>query len=397
MRIMQIANFVSPTSGGIRTALGHWAQQYGDRGHDIAAVIPDHGTPWVWDTPADVTLARSRQAPGAPGYRLVTARAEVADAVTRFAPDVLEISDRTTLRWLARWARSRGIASVLVSHESVTDVARTYGVPRPVAATLASGIHRGGALPFDAVVAPSRFAARELRLAGVRARVVPLGVDRATFHPAPLDVKADADAGAGQPTGASPLRLLHVGRLSQEKYPFLSVKTLIELVLWGVDAELVVVGDGPHRERVQRAAAGFPVTFLGHLDAEEVGEHMRASDVVLAPAPAETFGLAALEALACGTPVVCGTTGALPEVVGDGGRVVPASPTAFANAVLALTRDPAVAARVRARARDRAARLTWEASAGAMLEVHRDAVETCRARTPRVARVARAGRALGAA
>lgn len=388
MRIMQIANFVSPTSGGIRTALGHWAQQYADHGHEVAALIPDHGTPWVWDTAADVTLARSRRAPGAPGYRLVTARAEVADAVARFAPDVLEISDRTTLRWLARWARSRGIAAVLVSHESVTDVARTYGVPRPVAATLASGIHRGGALPFDAVVAPSRFAARELRLAGVRTRVVPLGVDRATFH---------ADTGRPAEAPDAPLRLLHVGRLSQEKYPFLSVKTLIELVLWGVDAELVVVGDGPHRDRVQRAAAGFPVTFLGHRDAPEVGDLMRASDVVLAPAPAETFGLAALEALACGTPVVCGTTGALPEVVGDGGRVVPAGPTAFANAVLALTRDPAVAARVRARARARAARLTWEASAAAMLDVHAGAVETCRSRAPRTALVARATRAVRAA
>jgi alpha-1,6-mannosyltransferase len=140
---------------------------------------------------------------------------------------------------------------------------------------------------------------------------------------------------------------------------------------------------------VQLAAAGFPVTFLGHRSAAEVADRMRVCDVVLAPAPAETFGLAALEALACGTPVVCGTTGALPEVVGDGGRVVPADATAFANAVLALTRDPDVALRARHGATARAARFTWETSAAAMLRVHREAIDACRSRTSRRAGVDR--------
>ncbi|PWD50300.1 glycosyl transferase [Serinibacter arcticus] len=365
MRILQLANFVSPTSGGIKTALGQWARRYRAEGHTVGAIVPATGDDWAWDTPAQVRAVGSWPLPGSAGYRLMTGRAEIAEAIAAFRPDVLEISDRTTLRWVPRWARARGIACVMVAHENVTDVARTWGVPRAVASAVANGLNAASAAGLDAVVTPSAYAASEFRRIGVPAHVVPLGVDRGVFRP-----RSEIERGDGAPARRSggPLHLVHVGRLSQEKYPFLSVKTLVELVLRDVDAELTIVGDGPHRERVARAAAGFPVELVGHRRPDEVAAILRDADVVLAPAPAETFGLAALEAMACGVPVVCGDTGALAEVVGDGGRAVPAHATSFANAVVQLA--GAERAPVRERALARAEGLTWEASAHAMLRVH---------------------------
>lgn len=361
MRILQLASFVSPTSGGIKTALSQWARRYRAQGHTVGAIVPATGDDWAWDTPAQVRAVGSWPLPGSAGYRLMTGRAEVAEAIAAFRPDVLEISDRTTLRWVPWWARARGIACVMVAHENVTDVARTWGVPRTVASAVANGLNAASAAGLDAVVTPSAYAASEFRRIGVAAHVVPLGVDRGVFRP-----RSEGSRPGAAPGGT--LHLVHVGRLSQEKYPFLSVKTLIELVLWGIDAELTIVGDGPHRERVARAAAGFPVELVGHRRPDEVAAILRDADVVLAPAPAETFGLAALEAMACGVPVVCGDTGALAEVVGDGGRAVPAHATSFANAVLSLA--GAERERARAAALARAEGLTWEASAHAMLGVH---------------------------
>ena len=90
-------------------------------------------------------------------------------------------------------------------------------------------------------------------------------------------------------------------------------------------ARLVVAGDGPLRGRLERRAAreGLPVTFAGFLpDRADLAALLASADVAIAPGPAETFGLAGLEALACGTPVVVSAESALPEVVGEAGASV---------------------------------------------------------------------------
>lgn len=110
--------------------------------------------------------------------------------------------------------------------------------------------------------------------------------------------------------------------------------------------------------------------FLGHRPRAQVAETLANADVALAPAPAETFGLGALEAMACGTPVVCSDTGALPEVVGIGGSQRDADPRQFAAAARALAADPVA----RERARRRAVAQGWHASACAMLATHAEAI-----------------------
>jgi alpha-1,6-mannosyltransferase len=103
---------------------------------------------------------------------------------------------------------------------------------------------------------------------------------------------------------------------------------------------------------------------------------MGRADVAIAPGPLETFGLAALEVLACGVPTVCTDEGALQEVVGDGGCVAPSTPAAFADGVEALLARP----HAHARARAQAERFSWSASADRMLAVHESARRTAQSR-----------------
>jgi N-acetyl-alpha-D-glucosaminyl L-malate synthase BshA len=82
------------------------------------------------------------------------------------------------------------------------------------------------------------------------------------------------------------------------------------------EARLVLVGDGPTRPAVEELARDLPVTFTG--EQHDVVPHLQRADVFLFPSELESFGLAALEALACGVPVIATRTGGLPELVEDG-------------------------------------------------------------------------------
>ena len=119
------------------------------------------------------------------------------------------------------------------------------------------------------------------------------------------------------------------------------------------------------------------MTFLGHVaDRSELAALLASADVVLAPGPVETFGLAALEALACGTPVVASARSALPALIGPAGAVA-TTPAQYAGAVQRLLAAPAAARRARARAR--AELHPWSAAVSAFLSAHDAAAPTaCR-------------------
>jgi len=112
------------------------------------------------------------------------------------------------------------------------------------------------------------------------------------------------------------------------------------------------------------------VELVGHLaDRSSVASLLGAADVVLAPGPVETFGLAALEALACGTPIVAASTSAVAELVeGDAGRSAAPEPHALAAAVTALLAVPAAQRRQAARAR--AESFPWSRTTDTMLALH---------------------------
>ncbi|MFI7550312.1 glycosyltransferase [Micromonospora sediminimaris] len=365
MRIVRLASFVTGTSGGLRTALQHLGEGYRTAGHEPVLVVPgrrddDQRHPWG----RVITLA-GPPLPHSGGYRLLTARRRLARLLTTLAPDRLEVSDRSTLRWTGDWARANGVPSVMVSHESLSGLLGAWGVPATLGRRLADRLNADTARRYDRIVCTTRWAAEEFARIGVpHVDLVPLGVDLDTFLPGRADPAVRARyADPGE------VLLVHCARLSVEKRPELAVDAVAQLRRSGVPAVLVMVGDGPRRTALQRRAAGLPVTFTGFLpDRRALAAVLASADVVLAPGPVETFGLAGLEALACGTPVVVNAASALPEVIGSGGLAADGTPAAIAGAVRRLLSRPEAGRR--AAARDRAEQFGWPAAVAGLLRAH---------------------------
>ncbi|WP_163015907.1 glycosyltransferase, partial [Streptomyces sp. Tu 4128] len=105
LRIVRLANFVAPASGGLRTALRELGRGYRAAGHDPVLVVPgEHADDRETEQGRVITLP-GPLLPGTGGYRVLTDRRRVSALLADLAPDRLEVSDRTTLRWTGRWAR----------------------------------------------------------------------------------------------------------------------------------------------------------------------------------------------------------------------------------------------------------------------------------------------------
>ncbi|MFE5587037.1 glycosyltransferase [Kitasatospora sp. NPDC056531] len=369
LTIVRLANFVTPVSGGLRTALRHLGTGYRAAGHRPVLIVPGERRTAEETGQGLVVTLPGPVLPASGGYRLLADRRAVAAELTRLSPDRLEVSDRTTLRWTGAWARRHGVRSVMVSHESATGVLRTWGVPGPLASAAADRLNAATARAYDSVLCTTDWAAAEFRRIGVPNLVrAPLGVDLDAMRPLPPAERAAERARYAAPDDAL---LVLCSRLSAEKRPERAVEALARLRARGLPAVLVVAGTGPLRERLAARAARLrlPVRFLGHLNRREaLARLLGCADAVLAPGPVETFGLAAMEALACGTPVAVSRSSALPGLIGLAGVAAVDTGAGFACAVHELLRRPEEARRAAARAQ--AERYGWPTAVAAFLAAH---------------------------
>ncbi|MEU6552762.1 glycosyltransferase [Streptomyces sp. NPDC046915] len=374
LRIVRLANFVAPASGGLRTALRELGRGFRAAGHEPVLVVPgERHTDRETEQGRVITLP-GPMLPGTGGYRVLTDKRRVAALLEELAPDRLEVSDRTTLRWTGRWARRARVPAVMVSHETADGVLRTWGLPENLSRRAADALNLRTAHVYSRVVCTTEFAEREFVRIGARNVVrAPLGVDLMERHPSLRDTGL-----RGRHARVDEALLVMCSRLSVEKRPGTALDALDALLRRGRRAVLVVAGDGPLRGRLEQRARerGLPVTFLGHVsDRCLLGALQASADVCLAPGPAETFGLAALEAMACGTPVVASASSALPEVIGSAGATAADRGEAFADAVEMLLARSEPERREAARAR--AECFGWGAAVEAFLTAH-DATVLCR-------------------
>ncbi|MFF8833091.1 glycosyltransferase [Streptomyces sp. NPDC015131] len=365
LRIVRLANFVTPSSGGLRTALDELGRGYAAAGHEPVLIVPGDAADDRVTPQGRVITLPGRVLPGTGGYRVLADRDRLRRLLEELCPDRLEVSDRTTLRWTGEWARRARVPAVMVSHETADGVLRTWGMPGRAAARAADRLNRRSAWAYSRIVCTTEWAEREFLRVGARNVVrAPLGVDLRRCRPGR---RSDALRARYAPDGG--VLLLLCSRLSVEKRPATAVDALARLRALGVPATLLVAGDGPLRSGLERRARGSAVRFLGHVaDRGELAALQASADVCLAPGPAETFGLSALEALACGTPVVASAASALPEVVGGAGVAALDTPGAFADAVVHLLARPE--GRRRAEARARAELFGWDLAVAAFLAAH---------------------------
>ena len=195
----------------------------------------------------------------------------------------------------------------------------------------------------DRVTAVSEFLRKETYRTfgcdGCEVLVIPNFVNPEEYYPAPDPATRCKLAPADHRV------LVHVSNFRPVKR-LLDVVRIFAGVRKELKAKLILVGDGPDSDAAQREAANLgvkrDVRFFGRVD--DVADLLRGADLFLLPSETESFGLAALEAMACGVPVVASDAGGIPEVVVDGqtGFLAPVGDVAMmTQRALEALRDPA--------------------------------------------------------
>lgn len=205
------------------------------------------------------------------------------------------------------------------------------------------------------------------------ARLIANSAYTASRFPALYGRRADAivypgvDLALFRPTDQHARYAITVGRLAPER----GLDHLLRLWSDLPDVPLLVVGTGDLAYTASlRAHAPPNVRFLGPLSPDQVAARLQASSVAVFTSPREEFGIAPLEALASGVPVVALDDGGVRETVthGENGYLV-SSDEAFRDAVGIILADPAVRSRLSAAARERAELFSWESTARGIEQV----------------------------
>ena len=183
MRIAQLANFVGPTSGGLKTAVAALAEGYVDAGVERMLIIPGE-TDRTYDSPLGPVVEVRAPKVSSHGYRMIVEPWRALDALQAWGPTSLEFSDKFTLVPITWWARRQGIGTMLINHERLDDqvmLRKGYSLRSQVSISL---LNRIVVRSFDTIVVTSRYAQRELQKHADAVSTpmvrVPLGVDTAS-------------------------------------------------------------------------------------------------------------------------------------------------------------------------------------------------------------------------
>lgn len=329
-RVAHVTDVFLPRLGGIETHVDDLVRHQQASGLDAEVLTP---TPGTGTDPAWVRRVRAGEA-----RRLVGEYDVVHVHVSMVSPFGIAV---------ARAAMAAGVPTLITVHSMWAGA----GVVLRLAA-LAS--LRRWPVAWSAV---SDAAAEAFRrsLRGVEVAVLPNAIDVATWRP---------DDAAPDPDG--PLTVVSVMRLAPRKRPLQLLRMFEQVreLTPGHDVRLVVVGDGrlrPAMERaVRRRGLSDQVRITGRLPREDVLDELRAASLYVAPAPKESFGLAALEARCAGLPVVASRRSGVGEFVRDrqDGLLV-ADDTEMAVAIAELVVDTELRDRITTHNRRVVPRLDW--------------------------------------
>jgi len=307
MKVCDITQFWSPTSGGVKRYVSEKVRRLQEQGGRHVLIIPGAEDAVSGDDSARVYTIRSPYLSRVTEYRVLLRLGEIGRILAAEKPDVIECGDPYQVgHYTARKGRELGIPTAAFYH---SHVAESYIRPleKWVGSTLADLLVDGARKytaslynRFSATIIPAKSLVKTLGDWGVsNTRLQRLGMDGECFRP---DGEGD---GFRKKHGipAAPFVFLYVGRLAAEK----NTKMLWEAFRLVAAKQLgrfhlVVVGDGLQRPEVDRLKTETgAVTWLPYCaDSRDLAEIYRAADVFVHPGIEETFGLVALEAQACG-------------------------------------------------------------------------------------------------
>ena len=359
-----LANLYGPKSGGLKTTLNELSAQYEKLGHQVLIIVPGECDQVSKNGLITKVEIKSPLLPLTGGYRAIFNLIKTVDILKSYQPDVCEFSDRSSLQFVALWCKIHKIPSIFFAHERLDGVFKTFFPGLPFMKLISKFLNRITNLIYKNIVATTVFAAEEFfQIKSKKVSKIPLGVDLKTFTPE-LVRKPDENSFNGY--------LVTATRQSKEKDPGLILDIARALKERNIEFPIIVYGEGPELFKLQQKAhlEKLNIFYLGYIrDRKLLAERIANADIYLAPGPIETFGLAALEALACGTPVICRKSSALAEIVIEGtGFALERNPNLWVNAILALTSGDRSVLRVNAR--KRAENFDWSIRALNLVAIH---------------------------
>lgn len=312
LKAMRIALFTEtflPKVDGIVTRLKHTVEQLQLLGDQVLVFSPDGGLTEYKG--ARIHGVSGMAFPLYPELKLALPRPSIGEALEQFQPDIIHVVNPAVLGLAGVfYAKSMNIPLMASYHTHLPKYLEHYGlgVLEGLMWELLKAVHNQARINL----ATSTAMQQELTDHGIeRVQVWQRGVDTDLFRPELASREMRDRLSQGHPD--APL-LLYIGRLSAEKEVD-RIKPVLESI---PGARLALVGDGPHREELEKHFEGTNTHFVGYLAGEELASAYASADVFVFPSRTETLGLVLLEAMAAGCPVVAANSGGIPDIVTDG-------------------------------------------------------------------------------
>ena len=368
LRIVLFTETFLPKVDGVVTRLCHTLRHLRRMGHSVLLIAPRgvdefEGIP-VYGAPAV-------KFPLYPDLKAGIPNPQIGKLIEDFDPDLIHAVNPAILGVSAFFVSTRLDKPLIVSyHTHLPRYLGYYGLGR-LEPLMWLGL-RAGYNRADVNLVTSRAMQTELEQHGIqRVQLWPRGVDTELFHPGRASAKMRARLSEGHPEDKL---LLYVGRLAAEK----EVERCRDILQAFPGVRLAIVGDGPHRVKLEQYFAGMPAHFTGYLKGVDLAEAYASADAVFLPSRTEALGLVLLEAMATGCPVVAPRTGGVTDIVRDGvtGYLCdPAEPQAAIAAHERLLFDRAHRQLLGRQAREDAEQSGWEGATRELENLYRSVMK----------------------
>ena len=350
MRIVEVAEFYSPTGGGVRTYIDRKFEAAANAGHELFVIAPSASEGFEPRPSGGIVGVRAPSLPFDANYRMFWDASPVHACLDELKPDLVEASSPWRGAWIAASWKAPTPRAMFVHAEPVAVYPQRWLAriaDRDQIDRLFAGYWsylRRLAERFDTVVAGAWLSAR-LEHNGVKpVTSIDLGIDRTAFSPTLRDEQLRAEMLAACSLPQTAKLLLGVGRFHpQKRWPM--VIDAVTQARESLPLGLVIVGDGMDRAKIEQAAAGKPYVHLaGAIQARApLATLMASGDALVHGCESETFGLVTGEALASGLPIIAPDWGGSAQMADPAvSQTYRAAQTAsFAAAITQLfARDP---------------------------------------------------------
>ncbi|MFP4439054.1 MAG: glycosyltransferase family 4 protein [Chloroflexaceae bacterium] len=358
-----------PKVDGVVSILCLMLQRLNEKGHKVLLFGPP-GAPEEY-AGAEIVGVGGPPLPFYPEIRINIPRRRIWERIQQFQPDLVHTVNPFFLGPFGlSYGRRLGVPTVASFHTNVPRYARYYSGPlvgdtivEPLFWWYLRTLHNQAHVNL----CPSTVAQMELRHRGFnRVRWWKRGIDTRRFSPGPRDAAMRDRLTNGHPDD---FLVINVGRHSPEK----GLEQMRDPIARLPGVRLALIGGGPSHERLRDYYRGTPTVFPGYFHGDELIAAYRAADAFVFPSTTETFGLVALEAMACRIPVIAARAGGVTDVITDGVNGFffdPDQPQQLGPLVEHLRDNPALCEEMAENGLQHAQSRSWEATMDQLIDYY---------------------------